>query len=232
MTVLSVIQEASSKLGFERPSAVFAETDRTSVELKDFVNEVAVRVAKAHDWRALSVLATYTGDGSDEDFDLPSDFDRMQVDDQVWTSTSQRPLSRIPDLNTWLGLDVQNVDILFGAWIIYGGQIHIRNPLANLATAKHWYQTNEIVNDNGGAAKVAFTADDDTFRLNERLLRLALIWEWKKDKGRPYAEDMATYEEAKEKLISADKGARKLIVGRKRLRADAAEYPFPGTITP
>lgn len=231
MTVLSVIQEASSNLGITRPTAVMASTTREHVELKDCINDVASTIAKAHEWRALAVLKTYTGDGSEEDFDLPSDFDRMHVDDQVWSSTSQRPLSRVASLNDWQEIDVLNINVVFGAWIIYGGQMHIKAALANAATATHWYQSNLIVTLAGGGTGTAFVADGDTFRLNERLLKLGLIWTWKKDKGRAYAEDLDNYEELKEKLINADKGARKLIMGRRRFRS-GVEMPYPGVLGP
>ena len=39
-------------------------------------------------------------------------------------------------------------------------------------------------------------ADGDTFVLDERLLRLGMIWQWKAQKGSPYAEDMGTYGDA------------------------------------
>ena len=39
-------------------------------------------------------------------------------------------------------------------------------------------------------------ADGDSFVLDERLLKLGMIWQWKANKGSPYAEDMATYGDA------------------------------------
>lgn len=232
MTVLSVIQDVATKIGMEVPSAVMASTVREHVEIKALANEVATRIAAAHDWRKLAAQATYTGDGSTEDFDLPTDYDRMPKKAKVWSSSNQSPLSPVYDLDTWLGLDVQNVDLVFGSWIIYGGQMHIKTALSSGATAKHWYQSNLIIAPSGGGTnKTTFTADDDTFRLDERLLKLGLIWEWKFSKGRPYAEDMATFEEAKEKRINDDKGARILTVGAKRISGDV-DMPFPGSVTP
>lgn len=231
MSILSVLQQAATKIGMEVPTAVMASTAREHVELKDVANEVATRIAKAHDWRKLALIATYTGDGTTEDFNLPTDYDRMPKDARVWSSSITSTLRPMPDLDTWLGLDVQNTEIIFGAWIIYGGQIHIKQALASAATAKHWYQSNLIVDPVAGVDTTAFALDTDTFRLDERLLRLGIIWEWKAQKGRPYAEDMSTFEEAKEKLIAADKGAHKLVSGRRRFPYDA-DYPFPYVVTP
>lgn len=229
MSILTVLQDVAAKVGMEVPTAVMASTAREHAELKALANEVAARIAKAHEWRALAVLATYTGDGVAEDFSLPADFDRMPVEAKIWSSSLQNPLTRVESLDDWLGMIVQNVDVVFGAWIIYGGQMHIRKALGSGATARHWYQSNLIVQPNAGANKAAFAADDDTFRLSERLLKLGLIWEWKSSKGRPYAEDMATYEELKEKLIVADMGAR--ILGR-RGRVRGVDMALPVSVTP
>lgn len=232
MTVLSVIQGATKVIGLTVPTAVMASTDRTMVELAALANEMADRIAKAHEWQLLRTIATYTGNGIIEDFNLPSDYDRMGTANQVWSSSLQAPLTAWTDLDAWLGMDVQNIDMLFGAWIIYGGQIHIKSALANLATAKHWYQSNLIITPaTPGLNITAFAADGDTFRLNERLLRLAMIWQWKANKGRPYGEDLDNYEEAKEKLIVADKGSRVLTMGRRRRHWDGAT-PFPRIVTP
>lgn len=231
MTILTVLQQAATKIGMEVPTAVMASTAREHVELKNLANEMATRIAKSYDWQKFATLATYTGNGVIEDFNLPTDYDRMPKKARVWASTIQDPLMQVADLDTWLGIQVQNVNVVFGAWIIYGGQIHIRAPLANLATAKHWYQSNLIVTLGGGGTGTAFVADTDIFRLDERLLRLGIIWEWKAQKGRPYAEDLATYEEAKSKLTTDDKGARQLLVKGRR-KPYGAEFAFPYSVTP
>jgi hypothetical protein len=41
-----------------------------------------------------------------------------------------------------------------------------------------------------------FMNDGDTFRLDERLLKLGMTYQWKAQKGSSYAEDMSTYGDA------------------------------------
>ena len=43
------------------------------------------------------------------------------------------------------------------------------------------------------------------FRLDERLLKLGMIWQWKAHKGSPYAEDMGTYADALGDAMGHDK---------------------------
>ena len=70
-----------------------------------------------------------------------------------------------------------------------------------------------------------FMSDGDSFRLDERLLRLGTIWQWKALKGSPYAEDMATFMDALTRASGADKPAPTLI-HRSPLSTSVA-YPYP-----
>ena len=61
---------------------------------------------------------------------------------------------------------------------------------------------------------IASMADDDTFRLDERLLKLGMIYDWKMKKGSPYAEDMGTYSDAIANAMGRDKPSPIIIGGR------------------
>ena len=230
MTLLTVCQSAAHVIGIEVPDVVATSTDRTYVELLAVANDMAETISKAHEWQLLNTVETVTGDASTEDFSLPTDYDRMIKDTDVWSSSLETPLTPVPDRNTWLGLDIRSYDFVVNAWIVYGGQFHIKPAMGTGVTAKYWYQSNLIIAPSAGSNKALFTSDDDTFRLNERLLRLGIIWKWKANKGQPYAEPMADYEEAKEKLISDDKGSRTIRIGRARL-ARGMKTAYPTTIS-
>ncbi|RYG08344.1 MAG: hypothetical protein EOO07_25790 [Chitinophagaceae bacterium] len=62
-------------------------------------------------------------------------------------------------------------------------------------------------------------------------MKLAMIWQWRANKGLNYAEDLANYEDALASLIGADKGSNILTMGTQRMPADW-EYAFPGSIIP
>lgn len=216
MTVLSVAKEVAKKCGLADPDALVSNTSRETVELLEVIQESANEIAEAYDWQKLSTIATITGDGTDTDFDFPSDYDRMIVDTGLWLPSLQAPLTPVESLDKWLELDVLAFDFIVHAWIVYGDQIHVRPALASGETAKYFYQSNLIVAPESGSNKTTFTADDDTFRLDERLLKLCAIWRWKSAKGQPYAEEMEDYEDLKGKLIVRDRGSRMVKVGRLR----------------
>lgn len=231
MTILSTIEGVCKVVGLDVPTSALASTTREHVELVALANEMADRIAQGHDWQSLKVLATITGDGSTESHSLPSDYARMLKKAQVWSSSLETPLTPISDTDEWLGLDVQSFDFVINAWTIYGDQIHIKPALASAVTAKYFYVTNKIVTASDSTTQTTFTADDDTFRLSERLLTLGMIWQWRAHKGLPYQEDMETFEALKETLVSDDKGSRMMRLGKVRLPGDLTTS-YPQSITP
>lgn len=226
MTALSVAKEVAKKVGIAVPDELASSTDREHVELLSVMNEMAERIARGHEWQVLNTIATITGDGTTEAHDLPSDYDRMLTKSQVWTSSLETPLTPISSRDRWLQLDIQSFDFVINAWILYGGQINIKPALASGVTAKYFYQSNLIVSPESGSNKTTFTADTDTFRLDEQLLKLGVIWQWRENKGLPYAEDMQNYEILLARRVAQDKGSRMLRVGRVRYPMDVnISYP-------
>ena len=232
MTALSVCQDASHEIGIEKPTQVYGGTDQTQIDLARALNKCAKRIALAHHWQELNQVVAGgdipTGDGSTESFALPSDYQRMDDSTEVWSSSLETPLAHIIDRNQWLGIDIRSFDIVINAWIVYGNQIHIKPALGSGVTAKYWYQSNLIVSSG---TKTAFDTDTDTFDLDEELLTLCLIYEWKKQKGFAYQEEMNDYQTRLQSLIHSNKGSRTIRVGQPKIAA-GARIAYPQTITP
>ncbi len=231
MTILSVCQEVAKVVAVAVPASITSSTTREHVELLALANEMAARIASGHEWQTFSAIHTLTGDDTTEDFNLPTNYDRMLVKAQVWSSSLETALSPITDLDRWLEMDIQSFDFVVNAWTIYGGQMHIKPALSTGITAKFFYQTNDIIADVGGSFKLAFTADDDTFRLDERMLKLGMIWQWRANKGLAYDEDMVTYETTLAREIVRDKGSRMIRVGSIRMPRDV-RVAYPQAIVP
>ncbi len=213
MTVLSAIRGAAPFMGVDVPTSVFGQSGREAIELQAIANACAQEIAMLSEWQKPATVCTLTGDGATESFNLPADYHWIPEGGQVWSSALSAPLSPISDRNEWLGLIVQGVALATGLWIIFGDQMHIRQALPAGATARFVYQSNLIVKPAAGANKTTFTADTDTFRLDEELLRLAIIWRWRLAKELPYAEHLDTYETRKSQLIARDRGPGGIRVG-------------------
>lgn len=234
MTILQVCVETSAVIGLTIPTLVFGSTQREHVELGALANEMAKRIAfDGRDWQALKATATITGDGSATDFALPTNWKRMLKTASLWPSnTPWTPLTHYTDDNDWLAFAVQGYTPVIGGWIIQGNRIAI-NPVLPLAdTVKYAYLKNEIVVPTSPATdKTQFLNDEDSFVLDERVLRLGMIWQWRANKGLPYGEDMSNYETALAAVSGADKGSNILSMSRRKPNINS-DYAFPGVITP
>jgi len=227
MTVLQVVQGAATVLGIDVPTLVYGSTTREMVEMQSLVNEIARRIAEVNDWQALKVVKQYNGDAINEAFDLPADYDRMLVTASIWSSEWTWNLNHILDADQWLEMKVIPYTFIYGNWMIYGGQYHQLPIMPVGANVKFFYISNLIVKASDTSTKAAFTADADTFRLDERLLKLGIIWQWKASKGYPYAEDMANYEKQLQVFLQKDGGSKPIISGRPR----HSRWPcWPGTV--
>jgi hypothetical protein len=184
--------------------------------------------------------------GGTSAFNLPANYKRMLLTSNVWRSTNtQTPMRFIPDTEEWLHRRASNAsDIAVGEWTIMGGKIHIwpimhgvkpaipQPPLADIPavpaeTAYFAYLDKNCVALNSGGFGDAFLNDDDTFALDERVLKLGMIWQWKAQKGSPYAEDMGTYGDALTYAMGHDAPAP-IIIGRKPISASTrVAYPWP-----
>lgn len=231
MTILTVVQNASMFMALSRPDAIFSSQEREHLELQALANHSGSYIARDYEWQALKRLATLNGDGARTEFDFPDDYDRMLKESALWSSRLANPLTHIVSTDRWLELDVRQFGFVTGAWSIFGGKINIKPAPASGEAIKFYYMTANWAADNGGAPKTSFTADTDTFLLSEELLKLCIVWKWKAMKKLPYAQEQQDYEDAKEKLITADKGARILRAGRARVPRDV-NIAYPTSIVP
>ena len=231
MSVLTAIQNACAVIPLNRPDAVFSSTEREHFELQVLANTVAGRIARDYDWEKLKAIATIAGDGAAQAFDFPGDYDRMLKASELRSSARRMALAHVISSDRWLDMIVRDLNPICGAWTVHGGRIHIRPAPADGEEVKYFYLSSKWALDVNGTPKPAFTADTDVFRLSEKLLELGMIWTWRAGKGLAYAEDLAHYEDAREKAITADKGARVLTLGRARNPGGAAPA-WPGVIAP
>lgn len=230
MTLLSVVKDVCQVVGVQQPTSVFGSinSNRTMQEMASLATEMAQRAAydSGKDWTMLKKLATLTGDGIKDAFDLPADYKRMLLTSEIWRSTStQVPMSYIVDTNEWVRRRANPWTSAWGEWTILGGQIVIQPIMGVGVNATFGYLNKNCIALAGSGYGDTFMADGDSFILGDRILKLAMIWQWKANKGSPYAEDLATYNDALNVAMGSEKPAP-IIIGRLSISATAA-YPWP-----
>jgi hypothetical protein len=131
----------------------------------------------------------------------------------------------ISDSDEWLQRRQHGYINAWGEWALFGSYMYIQPVMGAGVIANFFYLQKNCINLAGGGRGDVFMSDDDTFVLDERLLKLGMIWQWKALKGSPYAEDMATFMDALTRASGADKPAPIMI---HRLPSSVtAAYPYP-----
>lgn len=216
MAVLDVIKQACLAVDLEQPSVVFSSTDRTWQEVAQMANVCARQILEEYDWRRLTKTYTITGNGLLTAFPFPADYDRMVKDANLWGSDyTLYPAQQVQDFNLWLELQSYAIETWQPRWAVFGGNVNVMPAIADQATLTYGYISNAIVN---GSDATQFTADTDTFVLDERLLRLSFIWNWKKAKGFDFQAEAAEYEVAMNNARFKDVGARQTIYSGRAAR--------------
>ena len=222
MNILQIVQSATLSIDVDRPTALFANTDRTSLEIIDTVNTAALQILDDYDWQRLIRTATVNGDGVLTAFPLPADYSRMVKDASlIGPNWRLYPAQQMQDFNHWLELIDYPVATWEQRWMVFGGNLNIM-PIMPLNTPlSYGYISTSIV---VGADPSTFTADTDTFVLDDELLRLGIIWNWKSSKGYDFSSELAQYQQRLEMQRFRDVGSRQtLISGGRRGR-----YTIPG----
>lgn len=230
MTILSACQLAAIPLVGRKPTTIFSSTKPFETELSALVQTAARDIAKARDWQALTVLVEHQGDGVTVAFPLPEDYDRLPLDSEVhsasWQTWKYHP---VKSLNDWLDIQTLVTAQAPGYWSLLENRMQIYPPMASTEKARYYYISANIARDRNGIDKPVISADTDTFRLDENLLTLSLIWRWRALKRLEYAEDMANYERELAKVGGRDRGASLLAVGRKGTR-HVSGVAYPGVL--
>lgn len=229
MTILTVMQSVSMAVGLARPLAVFASTDREWREMQMVANEAAAVIAETFDWQRLRQLREFTGNGTDESFPLPDDYLRMLKRGRMWSSRLRWALNHIVDSDQWLEMTTLGFPQPFGNWTLFGDALHILQAPAAGETIKFFYISSNIVKGSDGSRKPEFTDDSDSFVLNERLLKLAIIYLWKQLKGLDFAAELADFEQAVDRQMVADQGSQPTLSGNSGANRMSANV-WPGTV--
>jgi hypothetical protein len=224
MSLLTVVRDVCAVVGVELPTSVFTSisANRTMQEMVALANEMAQRIAfDTREWTRLRKTHIFAGTGvlgvdgfvtGTGEFDLPADYQRMLLSSNVWHSSyTQSPMRFIANPDEWVKRRISNTVEGRGEWTLLNGQMVIRPIMLVGQEAMFAYLHRNCIKLAAGGFGSSFLADDDSFVLSERVLRLGMIWQWKAQKGSAYAEDMGTYGDALNVASGADSPAPILV---------------------
>lgn len=232
MTALELLQRTVRLLGItDPPTSLVGSTDPQITNLMEILTDVGQDIASRHEWSALQGTFTFTSDGTDgQSAPFASDWSRTSPPASVWRSGSLlTPLSGPAPPDVWHELMVMPGIRFPGYWRMFGGEIEILGVPSGETVSIEYLSNGWVIDPDDASKKTAVSKDGDTFRVPERLLRLAVIWQWRSFKGLSYAEEMATFEKQLERDIAADRAARPIST-EMRLRPSGPRMTWPGMV--
>jgi hypothetical protein len=230
MSLLTICQGAASSLSLPAITAVVGDGTENSVLLLTLAKREGRELARRHDWQNLVVAHTWTTTATvPQTLALPSDYDHLVPDVEIWNRTSNTRLVGPTESNVWQRLQSGITGSVTGWWRIIGNVLQVYPaPAAGLTFALDYVSKN-YCETSGGTDQSEWAADSDLGRVPEHLIELGLVWRWLRAKGMDYAEEMATYEREVEKASARDRG-----MGVSVISAQHRDFPDPfwnGTVT-
>ncbi len=233
MSLLTIVERVTDRIGITKPSAVVGNTDQQIVQLLALANEEGEDLANRYLWTALIRENTFTLTTGQRDQGAVNstvvtdgDFEHY-INDTFWDRTTSLPITGPLDSMEWQTLQAFPVTGPYLQHRFQGNRLYIDPaPTAADSTAFE-YKSNAWCQSSGGTRQTSWQADNDTGIIDENLMTLGLRWRWLKTKGLDYAEDYATYESRVADAMARD-GGKPLL----SLEARARDYRKAGVVIP
>lgn len=217
MTLLSVCQDVARQTGFAVPSSIVSATsNKTAQQLYSYANRAGESMAKVKRWQELVSEHTFVLATADQDYAFPADF-RYIIPETTWNRDTRRKVFNPITSQAWA---------FYKGWQTLAGlnlRARIRNSqlefeqeitasmngetIALEYVSKYWAETSD------GTAKANFTLDTDVFRLDEEILKLGILYRFKRAKGLDWIDDFDEYAYELESVMGYDAGSKKIDLG-------------------
>ncbi len=241
MTLLTMVQEAAVLCNLPQPSSVISSTDPNVPILLALANQEGQELSRRHDWSGLMLQNfTFASVAAEQQTAFPADFERLLPNPELWNRTSSQKYTGPVSMREWYQLKTLAVTASSpGYWMLfYTGGIPPPSvmitpaPTAGETLAIPYVIKGWAADSSNVTYSDQWNADTDFGTIPERLMKLGIIWRYRKTKGLDYAEDMATYEREVERACSRDRGDNVLRLRRGRLD-DYISWPtWPGQVIP
>jgi len=195
MTILTAVQKACAQLSLEVPTAVFSSVETDIIAMRTLANVEVSEIVRRHDFQALRRQRQFTTVATEEQVGIfPDDYFRMvngtfqnrSLNRPIWGPLTPQAWQREKALPIYTSPNYAYVErnnkILFSPTPSAGNEVYFEYITINSVTAQD------------GTEKQYFTADSDTFQLDEKIIELALVWRYKSSKGLDYAQELSAYE--------------------------------------
>lgn len=227
-TLLETIQAFSREYALPVPAVVGGSNDAGVLQLQEIYQSVGDDLITRTDWEFSRTTASWVAPGGRLQgrlTDLLPLRPLALVSDTFWDVTSQERIEGPLSPDVWQSHLVLNSAVV-PKFMIAEGNIEVfpDRPAGHVMSLR--YKSASWVVDEQGARKARATADTDRPLFPHNLIKLGMIFWWKRIKEMPYGVEQLRYEAAVEDLGSSN-------MVRPVLHMDGAFQPSqPGVVVP
>jgi len=216
MSLLSMVQDAATRIGLAVPSTIITNTDLKYKELLVLANQEGQELARAVQWQEIITETTFTTLAqAAQTSAIPVDFDRF-VDDSMYNRTRRRKIFGPITAQEWQARQALNLAATVNYWFrVRGSQILITPSPTAGETVAYEYLSNKWCSSSDGSTKRSSWADDtDIGIIPETLMSKGITWRWLKTKGLSTWEGAyQQYLDEKAKASASQEGSPTLTAG-------------------
>lgn len=210
MTLLTIVRDAAVELGFAQPAAVVTSTDPTVLLLRVIASKEGKELARRFDWEILQVEASFTTVAAETQIAAVrttfADFGHI-INGTMWNRTQNRIVRGPLTPAEWQQKNAATAQVTIGNYFRIRGNklLFFSTPPAGDSIFFE-YISNKWCQSSLAVAQTDWAADTDTALVDEEIIRLGIIWRYRKAKGFDYGEDFRTYEMALQDVFGPDAG--------------------------
>lgn len=185
--ILDLINRACTRCKMNSISKIAGSEDLQVAEFVEYANQAAKFIADYYEWRKLVKEWHLTRDNKNNyqyddlnhgekcRFTLPEDYDSL-ISRNIYDLNSDEVLSNQTD-DASLRERAAKTNTSAPSWRIVGEEIVFSSPVETERDLVLTYKTKNFVKGADGKGKTVFTANDDTFLLDEEALILGIMWQ-------------------------------------------------------
>lgn len=225
MTLKEILDDVCRECGIDINTVYATSTDDSVLRLLNLANRSAVRIATGYKWQALRSTYLFSMTTATE-YDLPEDF-RELVPDTAFNDSNIAGVAMRTPAPIWHYLQTNSggTGPRYQARIL-GDKIKVYSPQSGDQITFEYLSKWGVLATDGTTYKQKFTADTDTWRLDDDLLEMDLIWRYKKLLGmEDWQVDYQEFQSYDRTVKGQEAGAQTIIGG------EFDELPEPYTPT-
>lgn len=207
MSLLTLVQSATRRLGINTPSGVVLSSDNAALQLLELANEEGRDLGARTAWSALEVQTTFTTVATESQGDINTIAPNLKwiINNTIWNQTLRRPVYGPLSPQMWRQ---QKAQFLQGPWNqfrIIGTDLNfIPIPVAGQTCAFEYITKAFATDSTGTIERTSFANDADLCKLDEEIMTLGLIWRWRQVKGLDFEADYLKYDKKVMDAIARD----------------------------